>query len=546
MVEGRGVVAWEGAGAWQRARASLARRGGFRVARLGLLLVATLAIYAPFLASDRPLYLEAVHRGDFERARRTLVPVAEALVALEAESEEGFRAARASGSLQELGAARAAERAALRVRLAVLRAALGPSERAAVEAFERELEAGHHGGELPARTRELCARLDPEGVTLVARRSFPLLADLTRPEAGLAVAWLFVLAWPLLRRRWPGWRLVLLAGFAGLLAAGLWRPSVGHGQAFHTASYKQELTRGGIQARRVLFAPIPYGLAEQHPEESLRPPTWLAASELDERGSYLRGARVPRPDPVTGFVPATRPVEVRAGEPARNSAWRHVLGTDTTGRDLAARLIHGSRVSLGVGGLAMGLMLALGLLIGAPAGYFGGALDLVLSRVIEIVVSFPLLFLALVAVAFVGPSFWNVVLVLGGVGWTGVARLARSEFQRQRELDYVSAARALGYSPLRIMLRHVLPNTLAPLFVAATFAVAAAILVEAALSFLGYGVPVPTPSWGSITSESRDLSNWWLLVFPGAILVGTVLCVQLLGDALRDALDPRQAGGGVR
>ena len=286
---------------------------------------------------------------------------------------------------------------------------------------------------------------------------------------------------------------------------------------------------------------MPYGFAEQHPEESLRPPTWLAASELDAQGAYVSGPRVPRPDPVTGFVPSTRPVEVRAGEPALNSPWRHLLGTDATGRDLLARVIHGSRVSLAVGCLAAALLMGIGVTLGALAGYFGGLLDVLLSRGIEVVVSFPLLFLVLVAVAFLGPSLWNVILVLGCVGWTGVARLARSEFQRQRALDYVAAARALGYSTPRILVRHILPNTLAPLLVAATFAVAAAILVESALSFLGYGVEVPIPSWGALTSETRDLSSWWMPLFPGLILLATVLCVQLLGDALRDALDPRRA-----
>jgi peptide/nickel transport system permease protein len=160
--------------------------------------------------------------------------------------------------------------------------------------------------------------------------------------------------------------------------------------------------------------------------------------------------------------------------------------------------------------------------------------------VIEVIVAFPLLFLVLVAVAFVGPSIWNVVLVLGCVGWTSVARLARSEFLRQRELEYVLAARAMGFSTARIALFHMLPNTLAPLLVAGTFSVGSAILIESALSFLGYGVRVPVPSWGALTSESRDLAHWWLQVFPGFVLFLCVLCVQVVGDALRDALDPRQ------
>jgi peptide/nickel transport system permease protein len=138
---------------------------------------------------------------------------------------------------------------------------------------------------------------------------------------------------------------------------------------------------------------------------------------------------------------------------------------------------------------------------------------------------------------------WNVVLVIGCAGWTGVARLARAEVLRERELEYVAAARALGFSWPRIVFRHVVPGTLAPLLVAATFAVASAILIEAALSFLGFGVRVPLPSWGALTSESRDPAHWWLQLFPGLFLFATVLFVQLVGDALRAALDPRAEEG---
>jgi peptide/nickel transport system permease protein len=327
---------------------------------------------------------------------------------------------------------------------------------------------------------------------------------------------------------------VILGGAAGLVAT-VRAPQSG----FATSNLKGELTRGEIELGSALFAPVPYGFAEQHPEESLRPPTWLAASELDERGAYVRGPRAPRADPVTGFVPGTRAVLVRTGEPALNSPARHWLGTDATGRDLLARLIHGSRASLAVGVLATALLALIGLTLGALAGYRGGFVDLVVSRVIEVVVSFPLLFLVLVAVSFVGPSVWNVILAIGCAGWTGVARLARSEFLRAREQAYVEAARSLGYSTPRIVLVHVLPNVLPPLLVALSFSVAGAILVESALSFLGYGVRVPFASWGTLTSETRDLQSWWVPLFPGLALFVTLLCVQLLGESLRRAVDPR-------
>lgn len=552
-------------GVWERAGERLARSRVFRGARLALLLLSAMAVYAPFLASDRPLVLEAVHRGDYERARRSLVPVAQAYASLLARGDAEFRATRPADAEQGLAAARASEAAALETRLATLRAHLAGSEEAPVVEFERALaavralstagrdvdggdvEAARAGMALAARAAVLRAELEPQRVTLVPTRSFPLFAGLTPLEAGLAAGWLLVLALPFLARRLGFARVLASAALVALLSGIAWSAMVGGGRAFPSATFKAQIDAGEIVMRRVLFAPVPYGFAEQHPEESLRPPTWLAASELDERGAFVRGARVPKPDAITGFVPDTRPIEVRAGEPALNSPWRHLLGTDTTGRDVLARAIHGARVSLAVGCLATALLMGIGVTVGALAGYFGGRLDLLLSRGIEVVVSFPLLFLVLVAVAFVGPSLWNVVLVLGCVGWTGVARLARSEFQRQRGLEYVSAARALGFAWPRIVVRHVLPNALGPLLVAATFSVAGAILVEAALSFLGYGVRVPIASWGALTSESRELSNWWLQLFPGLFLFVTVLCVQLVGDALRDALDPRHVeAGGMR
>jgi peptide/nickel transport system permease protein len=230
---------------------------------------------------------------------------------------------------------------------------------------------------------------------------------------------------------------------------------------------------------------------------------------------------------------------VRAGEPAVNAARRHLLGTDASGRDLLARLLHGARASLAVGLFSTLLLVSIGTLVGAVAGTFAGRTDLLLSRAIEVFVCFPTLFLVLALVAFVGPSIWNVIAVIGLAGWTGVARLARGEFLRERERDYVAAARSLGFPWPRIAFRHVLPNALAPLLVAATFAVAGAILVESTLSFLGYGVRVPIASWGSLASESRDPAHWWLLVFPGACLSVTVLCVHAIGDALRDVVDVR-------
>jgi peptide/nickel transport system permease protein len=219
----------------------------------------------------------------------------------------------------------------------------------------------------------------------------------------------------------------------------------------------------------------------------------------------------------------------------------HLLGTDTLGRDVLSRIIFGARVSLLVGFVAVGIATLIGVLVGALAGYYGGVLDQILMRLVDLMLCFPTIFLILAVIAVLGPSIWNIMAVIGLTSWMGVARLVRAEFLSLREREFVVAARALGASDARLIWRHLLPNALTPVMVSATLGVAGAILVESSLSFLGLGVQPPTPSWGNMLTMGKDNIEiaWWLSVFPGLAILVTVMSYNLLGEGIREAIDPR-------
>jgi peptide/nickel transport system permease protein len=245
---------------------------------------------------------------------------------------------------------------------------------------------------------------------------------------------------------------------------------------------------------------------------------------------------------------------------------KHLFGTDDLGRDVLARMIFGSKISLSVGFVAVGIATLIGIIIGALAGYYGGWIDRVVMRFIDIMLSIPSFFLILAVIAFIDPNLWydvlprwmskvlemifmdpnilNIMIVIGLTSWMGVARLVRAEFLSLKEREYVLAARALGASNIRIIFSHIMINSMAPVFISAVLGVAAAILVESALSFLGLGVQPPTPSWGNILALGKDNIEiaWWLSVFPGLAILITVLGYNLVGEGLRDALDPRLWG----
>ena len=221
--------------------------------------------------------------------------------------------------------------------------------------------------------------------------------------------------------------------------------------------------------------------------------------------------------------------------------WNHWMGTDGLGRDVLSRMLHGGRISLLVGLVAVGISTAIGILLGALSGYYRGWVDTVIMRLVDVMLSIPSFFLILAVIAFLTPSIINIMIVIGLTSWMGVTRLVRAEFLSLSEREFVLASRTLGAKDARLIFTHLLPNSLTPIIVSAVLGVAGAVLMESGLSFLGLGVQAPQASWGNILTDGKEYIQfaWWLSLFPGLAILVTVLGYNLLGEGLRDALDPR-------
>jgi peptide/nickel transport system permease protein len=219
----------------------------------------------------------------------------------------------------------------------------------------------------------------------------------------------------------------------------------------------------------------------------------------------------------------------------------HLLGTDQLGRDVLSRMLLGARVSLAVGFVSVGIATVIGIALGSVAGYKGAAVDAIIMRFVDLMLVFPSFFLLLAVLAFLRPSIWTIMGVIGLTGWMRVARLVRAEFLSLKEREFVVWSHAIGASGFRVIWRHILPNAVGPVLVAMTLGIPAAILTESGLSFLGIGVPPPHATWGNILNEGKDAIEiaWWLSFYPGLAILVTVLSYNLLGEGIRDALDPR-------
>jgi len=399
-----------------------------------------------------------------------------------------------------------------------------------MEQIDGELSAVN--SELNDISRDFRSRFGRGDATLVSRWHYPAIESLAWGDVAIFVVALGMVSMVVMGLlpviggttiKRTAWGTILVAGAAGLA----WYLTVP--ERVDRAPYKEGVLAADAEAGTapvvydtVMWPPIPFSLDEVDLDAKFAPPPWWKA---DEKQATEEDAAIDTYEPGRWDGP-------------------HWLGTDKIGRDVLSRMIWGGRISLSVGIVAVGIYVAIGIVVGAAAGYFGGWVDIILSRIIEIVIVFPSFFLILTIVAFVGPSIWNIMAVIGLTGWTGVARLVRGEFLRLSGQEFVMAGRALGYPATRIIFRHVLPNAVAPVLVAATFGVAGAILTESALSFLGLGITVPKPSWGGILAEGRDYIRIapWLIYFPGFAIFITITAYNLVGDTLRDVADPRLRG----
>ncbi len=242
------------------------------------------------------------------------------------------------------------------------------------------------------------------------------------------------------------------------------------------------------------------------------------------------------------FIAPYNPQQIDVHAILLEPSWQHWCGTDTLGRDVFSRMLYGARVSLAVGFVAVGISIAMGILLGAVAGFYGGRIDSILMRFTDMVLCFPTFFLILAVIAFLEPSIWNIMIVIGLTSWMGVARLVRAEFLSLREREFMLAAESLGVGAWRLITRYLLPNAMGPILVTAVLGVAGAVLIESGLSFLGLGVQPPDASWGNILTEGKDNIQlaWWLSLYPGMAILITVLGYNLLGEGLRDMLDPKR------
>lgn len=477
------------------------RRNRLAVASFFFVLALSLiAVIAPFLAGNVPIVMKGAYRGAYkDRFEEWKLGAHPELI--------GFLTSWGSNHNSEAAAGLQARLLTIERQLGYLGTQLSSEQAGALSqhlaAYRQVVRSALAGApvaeqlqKLDTPFQEISQSFDPGKVHLRQRFDWPVFSQLTWLDTFFmtlaAMILLLVLFWRAFPAAWKD-KPMLLFLLISVPPVALAAYRATQPVPLETMDYKQDVFNGRIESSLALFPPIPYGINEGH---------------LGDK--YLRPSS------------------------------RYWMGTDGNGRDLLTRMIWGSRISLSVGFVAVAIYVAIGIIVGTIAGYFRGWVDMLLSRVIEIVICFPAFFLILAVLAFLQPSILNIMIVIGITGWTTEARLVRGEFLRLNDQEFVLAAKALGVSDARIIFRHILPNGLAPLLVSASFGIASAILIESSLSFLGFGISIPVPSWGGVLNEAREnFRYWWITIFPGLAIFSTVTAYNLLGEGVRDAIDPR-------
>jgi len=525
-----------------------------------IILLIAVSVFAPFIANNRPIWYYGINRYEIDESIRTITTLALKISRLpdEANAEELSNAQREANVIRDTGkfiASRlpAEQRASFSEQAAQIaslakEAVTDPSVRADLKAMR---------GEFRSEFRDVSDHL-------TSKNYWPVIGSLTWPEIGFILFVPIVVlgpVWkPLTNRYDPSGKkklATLVYVVIPVIGAMIWK--LGVPERVDITPYRAGLYADAdtsedadVIYENVLWPLIPFALDESNLDLLFAEPQHLAGitssiltpdelEQLKEEAAQREKNAILEEDEDSQSEDETE-------EDVRHKAlpWSrpHVIGTDDSGRDLLTRMIWGGRVSLAVGIVSVSIALTIGIIIGAIAGYFRGTVDILISRVIEVVICFPSFFLILAIVAFLGPGIFKIMIVIGLTSWTGIARLVRGEFLRLSNQEFVLAGRALGYSPWRIIFKHILPNAMAPVLVSATFGVAGAILTESALSFLGLGISVPTPSWGGILSTGRKYleSAPWIIFYPGIAIFLTITSYNLVAEAFRDAADPRLRG----
>jgi len=450
------------------------------------------AVFAPLIASDKPIAIKTILTNRYETAFYVFLDTLETL-----QSEGG------KINKQKL----AENNKLLKTKYYEMMSLLPDEEKHLLKSIFKKLDSAlkDKNFDLIKQLKdEFESKLSPDRILSKPKTFFPLVKNLNGIEFCFIV--IYIVFWAgifLSKDRIAQWLKILGISIIIVIVSGVvWH--VANPPFFDPANYKEIATQKNT--KWAIFPIVPFGENENITAETKQKPYWLLKKEK-----------------------------------IYSSSNHHWLGTDSNGRDVLARMIYGSRIAVSIGIVAVSIYVILGIIIGAIAGYFGGWIDIGISRFIEIVICFPVFFLILTILAYLKPSIYNIMVVIGLVWWTGIARLERGEFLRLVNEDFVQAVKSLGGSNFRIIFRHILPNALGPILVSASFGMAGAILLESALSFLGFGVPQPMASWGDILKDGQnDIQGmWWLTIFPGFAIFITVTAFNLIGDGIRDATDPK-------